>query len=174
VNTITLSEIRSILKLVSAKYFGGMALNNIQIKIATRYGFVDRYVDGEIKKCEYNTDFFDFIIDGNSLYSIFKSDDYISVLGQSEEEAQLKEIQRLLLEYPPELENGRYFIFVCPMCADLGCGAITVSIYREEEFIIWTDFRYENDETSRALDLGTYKFQWENYLKNISGAIIKE
>jgi len=108
-----------------------------------------------------------------SLYSIFKSDDYISVLGQSDEEAQRKEIQRLLLKLPPELENGRYFIYVCPMCADLGCGAITVSINREGENIIWTDFRYENGEISRLLDIETYKFQWEDYWKNISSAIIK-
>ncbi|WP_052714221.1 hypothetical protein [Paenibacillus dauci] len=145
-------------------------MNNIQLKRITRFGFVDSYVDGEIKKCEYNTDFYDIIIDGNSLYSIFESYDYISVLGQINEELQQNEIKKLLLESPSELRAGRYFIFVCPMCADLGCGAITVSIKREEENIIWDDFRCENDETSKSLNMGPYKFFWEDYLRSILSA----
>ncbi|MDN4618183.1 oxidoreductase [Paenibacillus sp. PsM32] len=145
-------------------------MNDIQLKRTTRIGFSDSYVDGEIKKCEYNTDFYDIIIDGNSLYSTFENYDYISVLGQINEDLQKNEIKKLLLESPSELRAGQYFIFVCPMCADLGCGAITVSIKREEEYIIWADFRSENHETSQSLNMGPYKFLWKDYLRIISSA----
>uniref|UniRef100_UPI001C2F4A47 hypothetical protein n=1 Tax=Deinococcus sp. GbtcB9 TaxID=2824754 RepID=UPI001C2F4A47 len=66
-------------------------MNKIECKIKTRHGFVDRYVDGKITKCENNTDFFDFIIDGKSLYELFKSYDFISVLQHNEESAQRQE-----------------------------------------------------------------------------------
>ncbi|WP_379196235.1 hypothetical protein [Paenibacillus sp. GCM10012306] len=45
-------------------------------------------------------------------------------------------MEKLLLKTRSELESGRYYLFVCPMCADLGFGAIAVSIRREGENII--------------------------------------
>jgi len=145
-------------------------LNDIQFRIATRYGFVHRYVEGEIKECEHNTDFYDIVIDGLSLYGIFKEYDFISVFSQEYDEQILENIKKnFLLESPfdSELEDGRYFLFVCPMCADLGCGAVTVRIQQEQERIVWSDFRYEDHQTSRPLDMNTYRFDRKEYAERI-------
>lgn len=128
-------------------------MNNLECKIAIRRGFVDRYVDGEIRKCEYNTPFFDFSIDGNSLFDTLQSYDFISVLSHKDEALQRNEFDKFLLKAPSDLESGRYMIYVCPMCADLGCGAVTVSIQREEEYIVWKDFCCEDGENSKSLHL---------------------
>ncbi|MWC29357.1 oxidoreductase [Paenibacillus sp. MMS18-CY102] len=149
-------------------------MNNLECKKAIRQGFADRYVDGEIKKCEYNTPFYDFHIDGNSLYNRFKSYDFISALSHSDEQLQRNEFDKLLLNAPSELESGRYMLFVCPMCADLGCGAITVSIQREEELAVWKDFRCEDGENSTSIHLGPFKFEWPKYEKTILSAVLEE
>ncbi|MFF2908540.1 oxidoreductase [Paenibacillus sp. NPDC057934] len=148
-------------------------MNNLECKMAKRHGFVDRYVDGEIRKCENNTPFFDFSIDENSLYNTLQSYDFISVLSHRNEELQRNEFDKLLLNAPSELESGRYMIYVCPMCADLGCGAITVSIQREEEHVVWKDFSYEDGEKSKSLHLGTFTFEWANYTKTILSALFE-
>lgn len=149
-------------------------MNKIECEIKTRHGFVDRYVDGEIIKCEHNTEFFDFIVDGKSLYTRFQSYDFISVLQHKEEEAQQEEMEKLLLKTPSELDSGRYFLFVCPMCADLGCGAITVSIRREGENIIWSNFCLEDGETIKPLNVDTFMFNWLEYSDSILSSIIQE
>lgn len=146
-------------------------MNKIECKTKIRHGFVDRYVDGIITKCEKNTEFFDFIIDGNSLYDRFQSYDLISVLQHKEESAQREEIEKLLLKRTSELDSRRYFLYVCPMCADLGCGAITVSIRLEGENIIWSDFSCEDGETTKTLKIGTFMFDWLEYSDSILSSI---
>lgn len=148
-------------------------MNKIECNIKTRHGFVDRYVDGKITKCENNTEFFDFIIDGNSLYDRVQSYDLISVLQHKEDAAQREEIEKLLLKSPSELDSGRYFLFVCPMCADLGCGAITVSIRIEGEKIIWCDFSYEDGVATKTLNLDTFVFDRLEYSDSILSSIFE-
>lgn len=83
----------------------------------------------------------------------YNNDDFISVFSQEYDEQIFESAkQKLLLESPldSELEDGRYFLFVYPMCADLGCGAVKVRIQQEQEMVVWSDFRYENHQTSRT------------------------
>lgn len=130
-------------------------------------------MDGKITKCENNTEFFDFVIDGKSLYQRFQSYDFISVLQHKEEAAQREEIEKLLLNSSSELDGGRYFLFVCPMCADLGCGAITVSIKFEGENIVWGDFNYEDGVTRKTLNLDTFIFDRMEYSKSILSSMFR-
>lgn len=53
------------------------------------------------------------------------------------------------------LAPGRLPVFVCPMCADLGCGAITVHVARDQGTVTWSDFRMENgfSEAKDVIDL---------------------
>ena len=39
-------------------------------------------------------------------------------------------------------EDGN--LFVCPECADLGCGAITAALRSEGDTMTWSDFKHEN------------------------------
>ena len=79
--------------------------------------------------------FFDFIIGGVSLYdTLGHSRDLISALWHppvvpSEGD---RAIRRLLLADRGDASDNRVSLFICPECGDLGCGAITVRIERDD------------------------------------------
>ena len=54
------------------------------------------------------------------------------------------------------LAPGRLPLYVCPMCGDLGCGAITVEVVRNPATVTWRDFRVEDglDHGGEEIDLG--------------------
>ena len=56
------------------------------------------------------------------------------------------------------LAPGRLPLYVCPVCADLGCGAITVEVVRHEGVVTWQDFRMENGYSvpDEAIDLSAF------------------
>lgn len=47
------------------------------------------------------------------------------------------------------LEPGRFPLYVCSECADLGCGALTVAVERQsdDDPVTWSDFRFEDGHT---------------------------
>lgn len=49
----------------------------------------------------------------------------------------------LLGERAPQVA-GRVPVYVCPDCGDLGCGAITVAVYRARDTVIWRDFGWDD------------------------------
>ena len=42
---------------------------------------------------------------------------------------------RLLGRLPADLPPGRVAVFVCPECADLGCGAVTVRLELQDDVV---------------------------------------
>lgn len=46
-----------------------------------------------------------------------------------------------------ELDGGRVPLYVCGICGDVTCGALSASVERDESLIRWSDFGWE--ETSR-------------------------
>ena len=63
------------------------------------------------------------------------------------------EVLVLLRERPPELASGRVPLFVCPVCGDLGCGAITAAVEWTADTVVWRDLRWEvNYETDEDDD----------------------
>jgi hypothetical protein len=79
--------------------------------------------------------FLDFIVDGASLYERHGSD-LIGCLGWFDAVEDDRAAARLLRDEPPEVD-GRVAVYVCPECADLDCGAITVAIERQGPAIVW-------------------------------------
>lgn len=55
---------------------------------------------------------------------------------------QLAGVEQRSRDWP--LEPGRLPLYVCPMCGDLGCGALTVEVVQEGESVTWRDFRVED------------------------------
>lgn len=51
--------------------------------------------------------------------------------------------KQLLLQEASDFASGRVPVYVCGCCADLGCGAVTVSIERNEDLVVWLDFGWE-------------------------------
>ncbi|NTW40220.1 MAG: hypothetical protein HGA44_10100 [Cellulomonadaceae bacterium] len=49
----------------------------------------------------------------------------------------------LLGEETSELADGRVPLYVCPVCGDLGCGAVSALVERSASHVIWRDFGWE-------------------------------
>ncbi len=144
-------------------------MNKIEIKLEKRPD-TRHYLDNEqLKRFENKfMHFADIIIDGNSLYQEFKQYDFISTLGWGTEEFQNEVIMRLMLSIPPQIDSKRYEIYVCPLCADLGCGAITIDIKKDNSTVIWKDFglEYSYKDEIKIIDLGPFVFDLHEY-KNV-------
>ena len=68
------------------------------------------------------------------------------------------------------LEPGRFPLYVCSECADLGCGALTVAVERQSDgdAVTWSDFRFEDGNTPLSehpslAGLGPFTFSAERY-----------
>ena len=44
----------------------------------------------------------------------------------------------------PGLDPGRIPIFVCPVCGDIPCGAVTAMLSVRDDVVAWTQFQLEN------------------------------
>lgn len=88
--------------------------------------------------------FLDFMIDGESLWEKFDTD-FISCLGWHPSEHNAKAVTRLLRKKEADFPDERRSLYICPECADLGCGAISVVIERAGDEIIWRDFGFQNN-----------------------------
>lgn len=91
--------------------------------------------------------FFDFVVDGVSLYEVAaQSRDLVSVIWSEPlvPTEQAKAIERLLARGPRDGSDGRVSLYICPECGDLACGAITVRIDERSDEIVWRDFGFEN------------------------------
>lgn len=104
---------------------------------------------------------------------------FISVVDLAHPGHASKDLRRLLGDVPRDeefwpLEPGRLPLYVCPVCGDLGCGAITVAVTHGPTHSTWTDIRFEDglpydpepgdDALDVALtDLGPFTFSNEQY-----------
>ena len=86
--------------------------------------------------------FLDYVIDGESLYERHGCD-YISGLGWLDAAEDEHTAQRLLLEEPPDVDE-RVALYVCPEDADLYCGAVTATIERNGDEIVWRDLAFSD------------------------------
>lgn len=137
-------------------------INQLQTKPSSRYDSFDP--EQERNK---NTKFADMIIDGRSLHQMLKKYDKVPSLGWGSEEHQSQIINYFLLNQTHEYLYYRYPILVCPWCGDEECDFISVFIERDEEIIIWRDFKLEPG--NKVIDIGPFYFKWEEYEKIIKG-----
>ena len=123
------------------------------------------------------TKYLEIYIDGVPLQQMFAEPsgvlpDEISPLGWAvpgAEEFANEQFRRFLLMSPSDLPENRNSILVCPLDADLGCGAFSARFYRTDLFICWSDFGFEYSWVNDSIDLETYKhiapfiFDWSQY-----------
>ncbi|WP_438449493.1 oxidoreductase [Gorillibacterium sp. sgz5001074] len=136
-------------------------INNLQTVPSSRYDDHDPEQEGN-----KNTKFADLIIDGRSLYQMLKQHDMVLSLGWGS-----KEYQRLLIDYFLLKETHpylyyRYPILVCPWCGVEECGFISVHIEREEDLVIWSEFKLEPG--NKPISIGPFYFKWIDYEKVIN------
>ncbi|MFH9431572.1 oxidoreductase [Streptomyces sp. NPDC017615] len=109
---------------------------------ATRVGAV--LADGGY---QVHRDFVDFVVDGRPLLLRLSDLDAVSPLAADLPPAVLDaRVRALLLEDEPPLPGGRFVLYGCPECADLGCGAVTVVIERDGDDFRWRDFAWQTGE----------------------------
>ncbi len=98
--------------------------------------------------------FQDFAIDGFSLRELLRVP---ADLGAIEQETTLlrpdwphtavEQIDRLSLTAPGEFADGRVAILLCPVCGDIGCGAVSARISAGDSTVIWEDFGWQDGYT---------------------------
>ncbi|MGN9817870.1 oxidoreductase [Streptomyces sp. SD11] len=114
-------------------------------------------------------DFVDFIVDGRPLLYQLSDLDAVSPLASDVPPAIfIAQVQSLLLEADPPLEDGRYVIYGCPECEDLACGAVTAVIDRYGDDYVWRDFAWQTDEhpdleRNGYHGLGPFRFHGDEY-----------
>jgi hypothetical protein len=102
----------------------------------------------------------DFVINGQSLFSATRAKN-LDMCGRFSSETlqwNEKSAQSFLLEGEADegVAPGRFMIFVCSECGDLGCGAITCEIIRDGECFVWRSFAYENGYDPEMTDFDSY------------------
>ncbi|WP_353220639.1 hypothetical protein [Salinisphaera sp. S4-8] len=119
----------------------------------------------------------DFTIDGNSLLkAIIRAagdhKDFLGCFARGWTNLNEHSLKQLLLKERPETESGRSLIYVCPECADIGCGAYGCKITKSGGTYVWSDFAYENgyEEPDPIAGLGPFEFSADNYEKVIGEA----
>jgi hypothetical protein len=86
--------------------------------------------------------FLDYVVDGESLFELHGSDDnLVSPLGWTVPEWDEQVARRLLGEEPPDFE-GRVSIWVCVVCGEIECGAITARTTHDVDEVVWWDFAF--------------------------------
>jgi hypothetical protein len=110
----------------------------------------------------------DFVVSGRSLYKELRRRGYDVVprLGSGLVPVDSETRDLLLLEKEGDTPTGRVALYVCPLCAHLGCGVVSAKIAREGAEIVWSEFVWETDceDHFQPLDnVGPYRFREPAY-----------
>ena len=113
-------------------------------------------------------EYYDFVINGKSIAEMIDVDDKIGVLIEGEvfEKEKKKFVDQLLLKFKSDLESNRIPLYVCPECADVLEGTITINISEDETSVMWSDFAYEHhygEEMFEKYDIGPFRFDKIEY-----------
>jgi hypothetical protein len=101
---------------------------------------------------------FDFLINGQSLRAKIAGYDLCGRLSSELSRSQnLQTVEVLTGERPADLGDDRIILMVCPECGDIGCGAFTCRLSREDQAYVWSDFAFENDYDREGADRASFR-----------------
>jgi hypothetical protein len=112
---------------------------------------------------------YDFLIDGKSLAGLFGSSkrDLVGRLDRDLLEWNAQSVRILTGDAPADFRDDRIMLYVCPECADLGCGAVTAALKTDEKTVTWSDFKHENNYDSSMTitfdEIGPFVFDAREY-----------
>lgn len=81
-----------------------------------------------------------------SVISAMEGDAHAAELAQSMAKS-LIEIDRLLGRISGDFDDASIALFVCPVCSDLGCGALTIELRATTDTISWVRFGWQDGIT---------------------------
>ncbi|CAI3806385.1 hypothetical protein [Rheinheimera sp. MM224] len=118
-----------------------------------------------------------FIVDESPLLDILSNNqgehaDYLGCFARGWDKLNEHSKRQLLLLEAPKMVSGRRLIYVCPECADVGCGAYGCIIRKEDNVYIWESFAYENgyEEPQVLVGVGPFRFEISEYEQVIDRA----
>lgn len=118
--------------------------------------------------------YLDFIVDGRPILDHLDSNssDFIGRLGWGPIKEHNAGIEHLLLKRPPDSPSNRVLILLCPECGDIGCGAFSVKIEKDENYFIWKDIVFENDcedaPVESFIGVGPFYFNKQSYFSELN------
>ncbi len=94
--------------------------------------------------------YLDFTIDGERVHDLVArcvghEPDDVSALQNAWPGEAADSIARLLGLSDPDLPDGRTSLYVCPECADLGCGALTAFLRFTATTVEWSDLGFQDE-----------------------------
>ena len=124
----------------------------------------------ERPRCSY----WDFYIDGRRLADVLNIGDFIPPIGWLGSDSELHFLSMLMRKTTGDLGGSRIPLFVCPECADYGCGVVSCVIERNGDGIVWRDFgmqtNYDDDIRVDEHDrYRSYTFEPSVYYQTLSG-----
>jgi hypothetical protein len=114
-------------------------------------------------------DYLDFVVDGQSLQDLLQLGDSVGCLGWLPPKHERSFRDALLLKGSFVMRPGRYILYICPECGDIGCGAITARIEKGPDSVTWRDFGLENPHyevegyLERYQHVGPFQFDEAKY-----------
>jgi len=119
----------------------------------------------------------DFAVDGISLLSLLvnageEHGDFMGCFVNGFGDQNTKKQAQLVAASAPDTEEGRFLLYICPECGDLGCGAFAAKVRVDKDVFEWYDFAYENGyEPGLGLpSVGPFRFSRVQYLATLSEA----
>lgn len=85
----------------------------------------------------------DFEVNGARLSHLLRVGDKVGVFGWLGPRHQRAFADELLSRRRAALPSGRATLYLCPECADEGCGVISVEVVRAGDAVVWRDFHCE-------------------------------
>lgn len=83
-------------------------------------------------------------INGRRLSLFVAAGDHIGTFGWLDRKHERSYARQLLLREPPSLPSGRVPLYICPECADLGCGAVAVRVRFEGDCVVWSELGWDD------------------------------
>lgn len=83
---------------------------------------------------------------------------------------------RFLLQEPPDLPGQRTSLLVCPLCGDLGCGAVSALISLDGDLLHWREMGIATDRSGPDEGpwlfhrITSFTFSWSQYREVLTSA----
>lgn len=104
-------------------------------------GFAAAHRTGSASRAERS--FFDFTLNAKPLKGRIPPNDHIGVFGWQAKKVERSHARVLLGKEPSPLGSGDAPLYVCPECADLGCGVISVTVTFHDDCVVWSDIGWD-------------------------------
>jgi hypothetical protein len=106
------------------------------------------------------TSYLDLYVNEKRLAAILDAGDLITPLGWLNQENEQHFVRMLEGKASGDLPSLRVPLFICPECADYGCGTIACRISYEDNVAVWSDFAWESSVEIKQLNF-EYRYQFD-------------